>query len=97
MAAKNSTPSTEAAREIFGEHPEDVISPMDTAAETLGWLEEIFRVIKEEADAGKANSERVRRLAEAGAYLASDISNYVDGRYETIRNHLRVAGLAKLN
>jgi hypothetical protein len=42
MATKNFTLLKEASCQLFGEHPEDVISPIDSAAEALSWLEEIL-------------------------------------------------------
>lgn len=36
-------------KELFDAHPEDVISPINSAAEALTWLEEIFATIKKEA------------------------------------------------
>lgn len=90
MATKNSTLLTEASCQLFGEHPEDVISPIDSAAEALGWLEEIFNVIKQKAESDEPNYS-IKRLAEAGAYIASDIGNYVDSRHEEMRDRISAA------
>jgi len=101
MATADSTsPSTQGAtapilivRNLFGEHPEDVISPINSAATALSWVEEILRTIQQEAKAGRANGLRVERLAEAGAYLAQDMGNYAGHAYETMINRLCAAGV----
>ena len=55
MADKNTTtqhPATEpveVCRNLFGEHPADVISPIKSAADALSWLEELFRTISKDA------------------------------------------------
>ena len=88
--AKN--PSVEACRSLFGEHPEDVISPINSAAEALMWLEEILRTIIREA-LDEHNGYRIKRLAEAGAYLALDMGNYAECQHETMIDRLRTAGV----
>lgn len=80
-----------ACRSLFGVHPEEVISPLNCASDTLGWLEEILRTIAKEAD--KCRSYRIKRLAEAGAYIASDIGNFADCEHEKYRDALIAAGV----
>lgn len=92
MANNAKNPSVEIVKELFGEHPEDVISPIKSAADTLGWLEEVFITIKNEALIER-NGCRIRQLAEAGAYLAMDMSNYAGCQYETYINRLKDAGV----
>jgi hypothetical protein len=91
---KNTTrkPGVEACRNLFGEHPEDVISPINSAAEALSWLEELFLTIAREALVER-NGCRIKYLAEMGAYLASDIGNYAGCRHETMIDRLRNAGV----
>lgn len=84
--------AVENARELFGGHPEDVISPLSTAANALGWLEEIFVTIKNEA-LNERNGLRIQKLAEAGAYLAVDFASYADSEYEGYRERLQTAGV----
>lgn len=91
MATKNFTLLTEASCQLFGEHPEDVISPIDSAAEALGWLEEIFSVIKQRAEAGQATLSQVKRLADAGAYIANNMGGYVESRYRDMSERLEIA------
>lgn len=86
------TPNEAACRSLFGETPEDVISPIKSAADALGWLEELFNTIKREA-LDQGNSYRIKHLAEAGAYLASDIGNFADCQHETMIERLRTAGV----
>ena len=91
MATKNSTLLTEASCQLFGEHPEDVISPIDSAAEALSWLEEIFSVIKQQAESGQASLLQVKRLADAGAYIANNIGGYVEARYRDMSDRIEMA------
>lgn len=86
------TPNEAACRSLFGEHPEDVISPIKSAADALGWLEELFNTIKREA-LNERSGFRIKHLAEAGAYLAADIGNFADCQHETMIERLRTAGV----
>jgi hypothetical protein len=83
----------ENTKALFGKHPVDVISPIRSAAEVLGWLEEIFQVISREAEAARMNTVRVKSLADAGAYLASDFGNYVGVEHETMLESFRLCGI----
>jgi hypothetical protein len=93
MANNAKNPSVEIVKEMFGDHPEDVISSIKCAADTLGWLEEIFITIKNEALVER-NGYRIKQLAEAGAYLALDVSNYAGYQHETYTKRLQAAGVA---
>lgn len=84
--------SVEACRSLFGEHPEDLISPIHSAADALSWLEEILNTIAREALDGR-NGYRIKHLAEAGAYLALDMGNYAGHFHETVIARLRDAGV----
>lgn len=86
------TSVVENARAIFGAHPEDVISPIKSTAEALGWLEEIFNTIKNE-EIDRPNSGRIKKLAELGAYIALDIGNYADSEHEQRLDFLQKAGV----
>lgn len=90
--ARASAPS-ETVNDLFGAMPEDVISPIKSAADALGWIEEILITIQREVDDPR-NRIRVRLLAEAAAYLASDVSNYAGHMHETYLGRLQTAGLA---
>ena len=90
IAAEN--PSVTVVKELFGDHPEDVISPIKSAAEVLGWLEEIFITIKKEA-LEERNGYRIKKLADAGAYIALDMANFAGGQHEAYINRLQVAGV----
>lgn len=91
MATKNFTLLKEASCQLFGEHPEDVISPIDSAAEALGWLEEIFNVIKQKAEYDQSSLSQVKRLADAGAYIANNIGGYVEARYRDMSDRIEMA------
>lgn len=81
----------EVVRDAVGCHPCDLLIPIGGAADALSWLEEIFNVIKESAvDGGKAY--RVKRLAAAGAYLASDYAGWVSVEHERLRDSLIASG-----
>ena len=90
--SSNATPAVETCRALFGEHPEDVISPIKSASDALGWLEELFNTIKNEA-LTERNGYRIKHLAEMGAYLAFDMSNYAGCQHETMVDRLRTAGV----
>jgi hypothetical protein len=78
-------------KDLFDAHPEDVISPINSAAEALTWLEEIFDTIKKEALDGR-NGYRIQRLAAAGAYIAADMGDYADHMYKNYLERLQIAG-----
>jgi hypothetical protein len=92
MDKHTTTPNEAACRSLFGEHAEDVISPIKCAADALGWIEEILKTIQCEA-LKERNGHRIKQLAEAAAYLASDMSNYAIVRHETMIHRLRTAGV----
>lgn len=93
LQAATTSDAIEATKRLFGAHPEDVISPIKSAAETLDWLEEIFDSIAREID-GECSPYRLHKLAKMGAYLASDIANYADGQHEEMLGRLIEAGTA---
>ncbi len=78
---------------LFGSHPEDVIQPIKTAADVLGWLEEIFQTLTQEAKAERMNSVRMNRAIDVGLYLASDFGNHMDCEHERMLEALRLAGV----
>lgn len=83
----------EAVQALFGEHPEDVISPTKSAAEAFGWIEEILlTIVRETEDAGR-RTLRIKRLADAGAYLACEFSNYTGCEHERLIGRLQEAGV----
>lgn len=85
---------TSACEKAFGEHPEDVISPIKSAADLCHWLDEIFKTIKEEAESnGPVSHFRIKHLANAGAYLAFDYSNYLGCHHEEMSACLKKAGI----
>jgi hypothetical protein len=85
--------SMEAAERLFGEQPEDVISPIKGASDAFAWLHEIFTTIRNESQIPQ-NSLRIRTLAEAGRYIASEFSNYTGQAHETMLQRLQAAGAA---
>ena len=79
-------------KEAFGEHPEDVLASVKTAAEGFGWLNEILISIKREVEGGNA-SPRIVKLAAAGAYLAADLENYFGTQHESMLHKLQEVGI----
>lgn len=82
----------EAARELFGEHPGDVLQPIKTAAEALDWVEAICTSIRVEAQ-GKGNLVQIRKLAEAAEYLSLEFSSWASCQYEEMHQRLHDAGV----
>jgi hypothetical protein len=91
MSNPNIITEIEAVRRLFGQHPEDVLGPTQRAAEAFGWLEEILLTISKEA-LNERNGIRIRRLAEAGAYLAVDMGTLVERELDDMSEKLRKAG-----
>lgn len=93
-APLTSSASVEICRDLFGEHPEDVIAPIHCTADALMWLETIFQAIARDA-LKKGPGYRIKYLAEAGAYIANDMGNYAEHFHETVIQRLRDAGVAQ--
>lgn len=89
--APDAITAIETARAVFGEHPDDVISPLNTASEALFWLEELFGVIQEEAERENPRTCRIKRLADMGKYLAFDMGNYVDCRHGEFKEAIQAS------
>lgn len=86
------SPEAETCKALFGEMPEDVIDPLNCAAEALLWLNEICTTIKSEA-LDRGNGYRIKRLADAGAYLAQAFGDHARYRHETMLRQLHGAGI----
>ncbi len=83
-----------ACNDAFGVHPEDVIATINSTAETLCQLHEIFKTISNDAlDDRKAY--RIKALADAGAYLAFDIGNIAGCEQEKMLEKLKAAGIVR--
>lgn len=81
----------DAVKQLLGEFPEDVIGTINGAAHALGWLEEIFIIIKAAAADGR-ELHRVEKMAHVGAYIALDYANFVGCQCKEYREHLQRAG-----
>ncbi len=86
------SPEAETCKALFGQYPEDVIGPIKSAADALLWLEEIFTTIKNEA-LNERKGYRIKRLADAGTYIAQEFSNYAGCEHETMLARLHDAGI----
>lgn len=94
VAASSAQTFIAACNHAFGEHPEDVISTINSTAETLCQLHEIFKTISNDAlDDRKAY--RIKALADAGAYLAFDIGNFAGCEQEKMLEKLKAAGIVR--
>lgn len=93
MMAAN-TP-TEAVKQLFGDHPEGVISSIQRAAETLGWLEEILKTIRDEVPT-ESSRFRIQKLAALGVDVACDAGNYADHVYGVYISRLQSAGVVQV-
>lgn len=78
----------------------EVLLPMRSAVDTLGWLETLAKTIRDTANAPiDAHSDhtaarlalmRIASLAEVAGYIASDFSNFVDCAREGVEDiHLQ--------
>lgn len=78
-------------KRIFGEfYPEEVISPIHRAAETLYWLGQVFDTIAADPKA----SARIKSLADVGAYLAGDVANISGAYFEKMQAAMKKGGAA---
>ncbi len=71
---------------MFGEHPEDVVAMVNTGAETLAQLGDLFRSIALEAGEHTA----AKRLAKLGSYMADDFANLLDQQQESLGGALKL-------
>lgn len=78
----------------FGKCPADVIAPINYTAEALMQLHEIFKTISNEA-LNDGRGFRIKALADAGAYIANDISNFAGYEHEAMIGNLKAAGLVQ--
>lgn len=92
MSQTTAQAGIDACRHLFDHHPEDVIAPLGYASEALGWLEELFRIIAADAT-NPSKAFRIKALAEMGAYVASESSNFAGHMHETFTEHLQAAGI----
>ncbi len=92
-AADVSAALVESSRQLFGRHPEDVISVVETAVSICSQLEAILVAIKKEVSKSDGCLVRAEHLIEAGEYLASDIGNYLDCQREELVESLSSCGI----
>jgi len=77
VATTNSA-SIEVARQLFNEHPEDVVGMVGIGAKKLYELSGLFEAI----GAAAGENTLIQRLASIGGYLAEDAGNMLDERQE---------------
>ncbi|WP_242107215.1 hypothetical protein [Luteimonas aquatica] len=79
--------AVEAARQLFNEHPQDVVGMVNIGAEKLYELGGLFEAI----GAAAQENTLVQRLASIGSYLAEDAGNMLDERQEHYGKRLKGA------
>lgn len=82
-----------ACNELFGQHPEDVITPIKTATDALDQVYEILKTIEKEA-LEPSCLYRLKRLADAGATIAFEAAEFSGTEHERMISRLREAGVA---
>ena len=80
-------------KQSFGKCTDEVLLAPKASAEAFGWLEEIFKCIKEESHKDSPDRFRLANLAGAGAYLAFDYQNFVGCEHETMVDALSAVGI----
>lgn len=85
--------AVEAARQVFGEHPEDVAGALGFAGEAFAWLEELAAVMADiPVDHKAMGGSRIRNLAACAKFVAEEAGRYARSRHESIMEHLVIAG-----
>ncbi|MEY4593012.1 MAG: hypothetical protein RIR18_1907 [Pseudomonadota bacterium] len=82
----------QAVKDLLGACPEGALYGYKTGSDALGWLEEIFKTIQQDA-MDEIKSYRVKRLAELGAYVAGDLSNSLHQEHGGYIKRLKDAGI----
>ncbi|MFT4197516.1 MAG: hypothetical protein QM601_06330 [Pseudoxanthomonas sp.] len=77
----------DAARNLFGEYPLDVIAVIEHGSERFFQLASLFEAIAASAD----KYGRVRHLAELGGSVANDAGNFLDERREEYTDAVKKA------
>lgn len=80
LQAKPAGNDMEAARRVFDRDPEDVLAAARNAVETLGWLEHLFKDIRNAVRQEQPDLAAIEKVADMGWYLASDASNSCDAQ-----------------
>ena len=82
----NKDEKIEAVFQVFGRHPDDVLSPLEEVQSVLHWLDEAFRSIEQLANEPRPiDVARIRSLARMGRYLSEDFANLFDLQYEEMK------------
>ncbi|GHT81377.1 hypothetical protein AGMMS49960_17670 [Betaproteobacteria bacterium] len=80
----NITDPVQAFRDVFGETPENVLSPTRQAIEVLEWLRAIFYAIDRLND-----DDAIRHLANVGKYIADDCGNSIGCQHEEMAGKVK--------
>lgn len=83
-------PIEQTMKDVFGDHPTDVIDHIQYGAEALDWLESIFHAI-EELHGNEGSKRHIKKLAGLGKYVAFDMSNTLGCQYESYSEKLEAA------
>ncbi|MEY4592385.1 MAG: hypothetical protein RIR18_1280 [Pseudomonadota bacterium] len=87
--------ANQAAKNLLGEYPIDVLGYLNFAEKALNWHNELYKIIREEIAAGKAGDKYTRAgaLAEIGAHLSQENQGFFDSVASSVRASLVEAGL----
>ena len=77
-------------KDVFGDHPTNVIAHIQYGAEALDWMESIFHGIEKQHD-NEGSGSHIKKLAGLGKYVAFDISNTLGCQYEEYSEKLEAA------
>ena len=78
----------QSVRTIFGNPPEDVITPIGTGSDTLWQMESIFFAIEVLREKGGCETH-IKQLLRLGKYVSCDMANCLNLEYETMRDSLK--------
>ena len=92
MSTKNAQ-LLDTLKSAFGDHPNDVLCVLRSAAETLDQLEAIFVSIEGDMERNRSPLTHTQKMAGAGRYLAADMANFVDCMREKYEGSLQGHGI----
>lgn len=84
MASASVAKAIEQGREMFGEHPDDVIAMVETGSDVLSQLACLFTAIKKEAE----GNPQIKWLAILGESVAEDRADLLDQQREKLKDAL---------
>lgn len=80
----------------LGNYPEDIMEQMRRASDTMAWVSDIFRTIRDEVRSGRAAGVSmiiIERRAGCGEYLADDLADIANAWREEMKRAMNGAGI----